>query len=325
MTPGERSAGLGVYRDPRVLRMLFLGFSAGLPLLLVLGTLSFRLREAGIDLRTIGFMSWIGLCWGFKWAWAPLVDQAPLPWLTARLGRRRAWLLAAQLGIALSLAGMAAVDPASRLDALAALALATAFLGATQDIALDAYRIEMAPPEEQAALAASYQTGYRIAMIWSGAGALAIAAAGDARGLDGWRLAYGLMAASAFVGVAATLMSPERPCRRREPPAARRRTALAWLSECALAPFQDFFRRMGWGAAAVLALIATYRISDVVMGVMANPFYLDLGFTKQEIAAVSKVFGVLMTLAGAFLGGWITSRIGVMRALMLGGFLSAAT
>ena len=170
--------------------MLFLGFSSGLPLLLVLGTLSFWLREGGIDLKTIGFMSWAGLCWGLKWVWAPLVDRLRIPLLTRRLGRRRAWLLLSQIGLAAGLAAMAFCDPARNLDTVIACALVTAFFGATQDISLDAFRIESGNEKEQAAFAAMYQTGYRFAMLWSGAGALAIAAAFDAGSGEGWRIAY---------------------------------------------------------------------------------------------------------------------------------------
>ncbi|MFZ5540442.1 MAG: MFS transporter, partial [Pseudomonadota bacterium] len=151
---------LRVYAEPPVARMLLLGFSAGLPLLLVFGTLSFWLREAGVDRTTIGFLSWVALAYAFKWAWAPLVDRLPLPWLTRRLGRRRSWLLAAQCAVAAGLVGMALADPQAQLGTLAAFALLTAFASATQDIALDAYRIESAPVDRQAALAAAYQTGY---------------------------------------------------------------------------------------------------------------------------------------------------------------------
>lgn len=314
---------LAVYREPAALRMLFFGFSSGLPLLLVFGTLSFWMREAGVDLKTIGFMSWVGLCWGFKWVWAPLVDSLPLPVLTRRLGRRRAWLLLAQLGLTASLTGMALTDPAADLFKMALLALATAFFGATQDVALDAYRIESAQEKEQAALAATYQMGYRIAMIWSGAGALAIAAAAEGSALGAWRTAYLVMALSMAVGIVTTLLSqePER-CAVRQ---TQHRSPAQWFYESACCPFIDFFSRFGKWALVILLLIATYRISDVVMGVMANPFYADLGFSKEEVAAVSKVFGVVMTLVGAFIGGVVAVQIGVMKTLFVGGLLSALT
>ena len=314
-----------VYLAPASLRMLTLGFSAGLPLLLVLGTLSFRLREAGVDRSTIGYLSWVGLAYGFKWAWAPLVDRVPLPGLTAWLGRRRSWLLLAQLGVAAGLVGMAMADPRVSLAGVVWCALAVAFASATQDIALDAYRIESAPTEQQPALAASYQMGYRLAMIWAGAGVLWLAARaqGGAAGYDNaaWQLAYLVMAGSMVIGVLTVLLSPEpAPL-----PLAPTRSAAEWLRGALIEPFADFFRRYRWHAALILALIAIYRISDVVMGIMANPFYVDMGYTKDEVAAVTKVYGVIMTLAGAFVGGSLALRFGVMRILMLGAVLSALT
>ena len=317
---------LRVYLEPATWRMLFLGFSAGLPLLLVLGTLSFRLREAGIDRTTIGYLSWVGLAYGFKWAWAPLVDRLPLPGLTRWLGRRRAWLLLSQAAIVGGLAGMALVDPQQQLQALVLCALVVAFGSATQDIALDAFRIESAGTERQAALAAAYQTGYRLAMIWAGAGVLWIAARAEVAGATAyqqgaWEVAYGAMAASMAVGVLTVLLSPE-PARRALPPA---RDLAGWMREAVVEPFADFVRRYRWQAALILALIAVYRISDVVMGIMANPFYVDMGYTKDEVAAVTKVYGVVMTLAGTLVGGVLALRLGVMRVLMLGALLSAIT
>lgn len=316
------AGALSVYKKPATLRMFFLGFSSGLPLLLVLGTLGFWLRESGVDLKTIGFMSWVGLCWGMKWLWAPLVDRLRLPYLTRAFGRRRAWLFSAQIGLMISLGVLAFVNPARELALTGFLAAATAFFGATQDIAIDAYRIESGTEKEQAAFAAAYQTGYRIAMIWAGAGALAIAGAFESSAWGGWRVAYLTMSASMLVGLITTLVSPTEPVHGVAGPTS---SFSQWLYEAAYLPFKDFFSRFGWWALVVLALIATYRISDVVMGVMANPFYQDLGFTKQEVAAVSKVFGVVMTLVGAFIGGVVAVRIGVMKTLFAGAVLSSAT
>ncbi len=316
------AGALSVYKKPATLRMFFLGFSSGLPLLLVLGTLGFWLRESGVDLKTIGFMSWVGLCWGMKWLWAPLVDCLRLPYLTRAFGRRRAWLFSAQIGLMISLGVLAFVNPARELALTGFLAAATAFFGATQDIAIDAYRIESGTEKEQAAFAAAYQTGYRIAMIWAGAGALAIAGAFESSAWGGWRVAYLTMSASMLVGLITTLVSPTEPVHGVAGPTS---SFSQWLYEAAYLPFKDFFSRFGWWALVVLALIATYRISDVVMGVMANPFYQDLGFTKQEVAAVSKVFGVVMTLVGAFIGGVVAVRIGVMKTLFAGAVLSSAT
>ncbi|WP_418146487.1 AmpG family muropeptide MFS transporter [Variovorax paradoxus] len=324
---------LKVYLEPATLRMLALGFSAGLPLLLVLGTLSFRLREAGIDRTTIGYLSWVGLAYGFKWVWAPLVDRLPLPPLTTLLGRRRGWLLLAQGMVVAGLVGMALNDPRQGLAPLIWCALLVAFGSATQDIALDAFRIESAETRKQAALAAAYQTGYRLAMIWAGAGVLwvaawaevapaAAAATGAAAYQNGaWKTAYLVMAASMAVGVLTVLLSPE-PVRRVLP---KPKNAAEWLQSVLIEPFADFIRRYKWQAALILSLIAIYRISDVVMGIMANPFYVDMGFTKDEVATVSKIYGVVMTLAGAFVGGVLSMRLGVMRVLMLGAVLSAAS
>lgn len=338
-------ADLRVYAEPRVARMLLLGFSAGLPLLLVLGTLSYRLREAGIDRTTIGFLSWVGLAYGFKWVWAPLVDRLPLPLLTSFLGRRRGWLLAAQIVIVVGLTGMALTDPVLDLHRLVAFALLVAFASATQDIALDAFRIESAELSRQAAMAAAYQVGYRAAMITASAGALWIAASFDPDEATyqhfPWLVAYLCMAACIGIGMATVLFSSEPTASvppetlRREHSATLRLHArhlpealagtLAWFYAAVVSPFLDFVLRYRWHAVLVLALISTYRISDIVLGVMSNPFYRDMGFTKDEVAAVSGVYGVIMTLTGAAVGGLLTLRLGVMRVLFLGAALSALT
>ena len=317
---------LKIYLEPPSLRMLALGFSAGLPLLLVLGTLSFRLREAGIDRTTIGYLSWVGLAYAFKWVWSPLVDRLPLPLLSSWLGMRRSWLLLAQCLVIAGLCGMALHDPRVSLPVVVGWALLAAFGSATQDVALDAFRIESAAIDRQAALAASYQTGYRLAMIWAGAGVLWIAARAELAGATGyqpqaWRLAYLVMAASMSIGMLTVLWSPEPLPRTLKPS----RSLGEWLRGALIAPFADFISRYRWQAALILSLIAVYRISDVVMGIMANPFYVDMGYTKDEVAAVTKVFGVFMTLLGAFVGGSLSLRLGVMRVLMLGAVLSAGS
>lgn len=319
------SQAFKVYAQPTSLRMLALGFSAGLPLLLVLGTLSFWLREADIDRTTIGFLSWVGLAYAFKWVWSPLVDRLPLPALTRMLGRRRSWLLFSQLLIVAGLLGMSFMDPKQSLQTLVLCAVLVAFGSATQDIALDAYRIESAKVDDQAALAATYQTGYRLAMIWAGAGVLWVAAQvqGDVQGymVQAWHVAYTAMAASMLVGMITVLLSPEPEAR----PMAPARNAAEWIKGALIAPFTDFIGRYRWQALLLLALIGLYRVSDVVMGIMANPFYVDMGYTKEEVAAVTKVFGVIMTLLGGFVGGTMAVRWGVMRVLMLGAVLSACT
>jgi MFS transporter, PAT family, beta-lactamase induction signal transducer AmpG len=315
-----------VYAEPPTLRMLTLGFSAGLPLLLVLGTLSFWLREAGVNRATIGHLSWVGLAYGFKWCWAPLVDRMPIPILTRLMGRRRSWLLLSQVAIMAGIVGMALNDPKVSLMPVVWCALLVAVASATQDIALDAFRIESADTQRQAALAAAYQTGYRMAMIWAGAGVLWIAARAEVANVANyqhaaWQTAYFWMAASMLVGTITVLLSAE-PARKELPPA---KNVQEWLKSALVEPFADFIKRYQWQAALILALIAIYRISDVVMGIMANPFYVDMGYTKDEVAAVTKVFGVIMTLLGAFIGGVMSMRWGVMRVLMLGAVLSAVS
>lgn len=334
-----------VYTHPRVLGMLSLGFSAGLPLLLILGTLSFWLREAGIDRATIGHLSWIGLAYSFKWLWSPLVDRLSLPLLTRLLGRRRAWLLLSQIIITVALVGMALTDPVVDLAQLVFFALAVAFASATQDIALDAYRIEAVAVELQGAMAATYQAGYRIAMILASAGVLWIAAAVDPSASAyehlPWRIAYLVMAASMAVGIITTLIirEPDAPYnhlisdneRIAQHALAtwnlhpRIKNLLVWLYGALIAPFRDFIVRHGQQALLILSLIAIYRISDVVMGVMSNPFYVDMGYSKDEVATISKVYGVIMTIAGAAIGGVLTVKLGIMRTLFLGAVLSAAT
>lgn len=336
---------LSIYTHPRVLGMLSLGFSAGLPLLLILGTLSFWLREAGIDRTTIGHLSWIGLAYSFKWLWSPLVDRMPLPVLTRVFGRRRAWLLLSQIVIALALIGMASTDPVINLSHMVFFALAVAFASATQDIALDAYRIEAVALELQGAMAATYQAGYRAAMILASAGVLWIAASVDSSAGTydhlPWRFAYLVMAGCMSVGIVTTLIirEPDVPFSRllsenehharhvlaRWHLGPRLTSFLVWLYGALIAPFRDFIVRHGKQALLILALIALYRISDVVMGVMSNPFYVDMGYTKEEVATVSKVYGVLMTILGAAIGGLLIVRIGIMRTLFIGAVLSAVT
>ena len=317
---------LSAYTQIITLRMFFLGFSAGLPLLLVLGTLGFWLREAGIDRSTIGYLSWIGLIYGLKWIWAPLVDRLTLPVLSKLLGRRKAWLLMAQIIVIIGLVGMSMSDPSQQVHAVAWFAIMVALGSATQDIALDAFRIESADSKMQGVLAAAYQTGYRFAMIWAGAGVLWIAARAQNTPSNvydhhGWQIAYLCMAASMLVGIITVLFSKEKTFVPKE----AAHSIQSWIKQAFLEPFTDFLKRYKWHAVLILSLIAVYRISDVVMGIMANPFYVDMGYTKNEVASVSKIYGVIMTLVGAFIGGALTIRFGIYRILMLGAILSAAS
>lgn len=315
------------YTEPAALRMLLLGFSAGLPFVLVGSTLGRRLREAGVDLGTIGFLTWIAMAYSFKWAWAPLVDRLPLPFLHRRLGRRRSWMLLAQSMVLLGLLGMALSDPRMGLLPLVCCALVVALSSATQDIALDAFRIESAGHERQGMLAATYQTGYRMAMLWAGAGVLWFAARFETPGSGyqqgAWMLAYAVSALSMLPGMLTVLWSPEpaqAPTLSGPAPSLRQ-----ILEESLVAPFADFLQRYRWQGALILAMIGVYRISDVVMGAMATPFYADMGFSKDEVAAITKLFGLWLTLIGAFVSGILVMRWGVMRVLMLGAALSAAS
>jgi len=318
-----------VYAHPRVWAMLFLGFSAGLAFPLVLTTLSARLRQSGIDRTTIGYFSLVGLAYSLKYFWSPIVDRMPLP-LLQRLGRRRSWMLLAQCGIVCGLLLLAWADPAVDAVRVAWLAVFTAFAAATQDIAVDAYRIEAVSQEWQGAMAATYQIGYQCALICGGAGALAAAAG------FGWSTAYSIMAACAFVGIATTLLISEPEARIDRSTLAQEarvtaflersahwppllRHAAAWLIGAVVCPFVDFFSRNGWRAGLpILLLILTYRLNYVTMGVAANTFYLDLGFTLNQIALVSKVYGILMTLLGALLAGLLIKRFGIPKTLLVG-------
>jgi len=327
---------LRIYTKIRVIRMLFLGFSAGLPLLLLLGTLSFRLREAGLDLALIGFFSWIGLTYAFKWAWAPLVDQLPVPLLTKALGRRRSWLICSQLLVIIGLSGLAFSDPSISITAVIWFSLLTAIGSATQDIALDAFRIDSAGTEDQGAMAATYQIGYRVAMLVASAGALFLADlfSSNSSGYDdtAWSVSYLIMAGLMLIGVITALLSPEPrvPSTSEEEIKSTNRASLLlrlkrWLVNAGIMPFVDFVKRYKRQAILILVMISIYRISDVVMGVMANPFYVDIGFSKQEIATVTKLFGVIMTLLGAVIGGVFVKHFGALRMLIVGAILTSST
>jgi PAT family beta-lactamase induction signal transducer AmpG len=325
-----------VYRHPRVATMLFLGFSAGLPYLLVFSTLTAWLRDYGISRTAIGFFSWVGITYSIKVLWAPVVDRIGLGWLTRRLGQRRGWMLLAQLAIIVGLSGMALVDPTESLRPVVLLALLVAFGSATQDISVDAFRIEAIDDDRQGAMAASYLLGYRLALLAAGAGALHLAGTWD------WAVAYGTMAALMLVGVVTVLVITE-PAHRIDPEtedieselvekteqavhmSSRLRRAIDWFVAAVVAPFVEFFRRNQSQALWILLLIAVYRLSDITMGIMANPFYLDLGFDKHQIANVTKFFGFFMTIIGAGLGGVLVMRYGLKKPLMLGAVLVAST
>jgi PAT family beta-lactamase induction signal transducer AmpG len=321
------------YKHPRVLAMLFLGFSAGLPFMLVFSTLSAWLREVGVERATIGMLSWVGIIYSIKFFWAPVVDRLRLPLFHRLLGRRRSWMLLAQVGIAVGLFNMAHLNPVGHLGAMAALALLVAFSSATQDVAIDAWRIEAVPQSMQGVMAAAYQLGYRIAIMVASAGALWIAAD------FGWTAAYTAMAVMVGVGIMTTLVIAEPQPRVAQQSLAQEQRVIDWLERKAhwpaamqqagswfvgavVCPFVDFFTRYGKQLAVLmLAFIASYRLTDFTMGVMANPFYLDVGYTLKEIAAVAKGYGVIMSILGTILGGVAVARLGTVRSLVVGSLL----
>ncbi len=394
MTTDKRTflQALAVFAERRSLVMLALGFAAGLPNLLIFDTLSAWLRDAGLSLEVIGFFSLATLAYSLKFIWAPLVDRTHIPFLTKLFGHRRSWMLAMQAGVILGLWLIAGTNPANDLGRMALLAVLVGFTAATQDIVIDAWRIEAVDESRQGAMAAAYQWGYRIAMIVAGAVPLILAES------YGWNLSYAVMAALMSVGVAAVLLAPRekahtiRPIPVGDVPSRPALEVVEWLGRLALiafaaliigsgltgdpslllpegaalaqawtaketgvfiqfaavvagfavlvgacwplpmktrpgaylagsfgAPLVDFFQRFAGTAALILALICLYRVSDFVLNIM-NPFYLDLGFTKTEIAEVRKVFGVIASVVGVFLGGLAIARLGLMRSLLIGAF-----
>jgi MFS transporter, PAT family, beta-lactamase induction signal transducer AmpG len=396
---------LRAFFHPRVITMLFYGFSAGIPILLIFSSLGLWLREAGIERSAVTFFSWAALGYSFKFVWAPLIDRLPVPFLTRLMGRRRAWILVAQLMVVTAILWMAMTDPLAGEGQLTMMALAAVLLGfssATQDIVIDAYRIESAESDLQALMSSTYIAGYRIGMLAAGAGALFLASYfGSEKGAysyQAWQWTYMLMALTMLVGIITTLVisEPERNRSRAENHTTRdylgflgmfviavfgfiltfyysadaaavaKKTLQEWFGNKHLAgflvelvrlasavivagfvakltimsalvnsdmvretynaPLKDFFQRYGLGLAwLLLALVGLYRISDIVLGVISNVFFQDLGFTKTEIAGVVKTFGVFMTILGGFLGGALSIRYGVMKILFVGALLTVLT
>ena len=378
---------LSLLLSGRSLRMLLLGFSSGLPILLVFSTLSVWLIKAGVQRDVVTFFSWAGIAYGFKFVWSPLIDRIPLPYLAQRFGHRRAWLLVSQLCIMAAILFTAATDPATSLVWTAVGAVAIGFTSATQDIVIDAYRIESAPPRMQAFLSAAYVAGYRVAMLTAGAGSLWFAAwlGAETYDPDTWTTVYRIMAGFMLVGILATLLSPEPDVGGQvaSDKVVQLKLFLAFIAGVAgliamfnlfpdtpgdlgpftklffntvrlfvslgaaglvlyclaklrfvpaaearksyVEPFTDFVARYGKAAVVILALIGIYRIADIVMGAVANVFYLEMGFDIAQIATYSKFYGLVATIAGGFLGGILASRIGVMRGLFIGAVLAAAS
>lgn len=403
-TPSARTSWLDTlssFKDPRVMTMLAFGFSAGLPILLIFSSLSLWLREADVARSAVTYFSWAALGYSFKFVWAPLTDRLPIPFLTARLGRRRSWLLLSQISIVLAIVLMANTDPSQTLTMMAVAAVLLGFSSATQDIVIDAYRVEVASQDMQALLSSTYVAGYRIGMVIAGAGAISLASyfgsTSEVYVYSAWQMAYLAMAACMSIGILTTFVVKEPAISQTQLSlpthmyvrfflmflvavtafvavfnatsdiakaskstlkavfdnralasllveslrlcvaisvsglvawfmVASRLTPKDVVHDTYLAPVKDFFQRYGLQTAwLLLALVGLYRISDIVMGVIANVFYQDMGFTKLEIAGASKTFGLLMTIAGGFLGGVLSIRFGVYKILWLGAILSAAT
>ncbi len=312
---------VSVYFEYRTFLIFLLGFSSGLPLLLVYGTLSAWLHDQGVSLSVIGWFSIASSAYALKFMWAPLVDRCPLPVLTRMLGQRRSWLVFAQLSVMAAILMLGSSDPTVSLGWTALWAVVLAFASATQDIVVDAYRIEILDEPKMGAGAANYVIGYRVATFASGAGALIIA------DQAGWFAAYAVMAALVCIGLVATLIGPE-PDRqiadediKARDRSSRLKRVLTVLHRAVWMPFKDFMTHRHWPT--ILLFIALYKYGDALLGVMANPFYLDIGFTKTEIGLVTKGFGLAMTLLGGILGGAFVARFGTLKALMIGGILQA--
>jgi PAT family beta-lactamase induction signal transducer AmpG len=307
---------LAQYTDRRVMLILPLGFASGIPLLLTFSTLSAWFATAGVSRATIGAFALVGTPYAFKFLWSPLIDRLPPP---IPIGRRRGWGVAIQLALIAATLGLGSCNPKTDLARMGALAILVAFLSASQDVVIDAYRVEILTPEQQGPGAAMIQTGYRIAMLISGAGALFIAAR------YGWFAAYATMAALLSVGVLVFIFGPEptKPPEVQPHPAKGRWDAIRdWLATAVIEPFADFMRRPAWPA--IVLFIVGYKLGEAMAGVMAMPLYISLGYSLNEIAAVSKLVGFFATVVGALVGGVVTSKLGVMRALILCGILQSA-
>lgn len=304
-----------IYFDRRMTVMTALGFSSGFPLLLVFGTLNLWLKDSGISYALIGMFSLVKTPYSFKWAWAPFIDRIKLP-LFSRLGRRRGWALLTQILLMMAIAGMAMTNPAQTPALMAFFAVLVVIASASQDVVLDAFRIESFNNKEQAAGSAIFVLGYRLGLIFSGAGALWLAS------IMSWHNVYLIMSLGAVVGMVTVLCSkePKRDERYKEPEA---KTFKDFIETAVYEPFADFMKRPHWGL--ILLFIFLYRMSDAYMGPMAYPFYDDMGFSKAQIAYVSKIYGMIATIAGGIVGGVVLNRIGIMKGLMVCGILQGLT
>ena len=323
-------ASLAVYRQPRVIAILFLGFSSGLPLALTFGTLTLWLTESGISKTSIGLFALAGTPYTFKFLWSPLIDQLAIPWLGKRFGRRRSWILLTQFALIISIFGLGWSDPGINPYTTAIFALTTAFCSASQDIVIDAYRVEILDERDYGAGAAMVVLGYRLGMLVSGAGALYLASSFD------WFITYGIMAAAMSVGIVTILLNPEPATKQssesieqeqkiksyidqRPSLTGWRSRAVIWIYGSMVAPFAEFMNRKGW--LLTLLFILLYKFGDALAGVMSNPFFVELGFSKIEIANVSKLFGLAALIIGSFIGGILVKKVGIMKGLLWCGLL----
>jgi MFS transporter, PAT family, beta-lactamase induction signal transducer AmpG len=309
------------YLRPKTLSMLLLGFSSGLPFLLVANTFGYWLRDEHTSLTAIGFLSWVGIAYSLKFLWAPVMDRVDLP-LFKRLGHRRGWMMFSQIVVALGLCAMGGTGTHAGLGRLGALALVVAFAAATQDIVIDAWRIESADDgEEQGLLASAYQFSYRLAILATDSLILIVAAA------VGWRMSYGIYGACMVIGIIATSLAKE-PEQADAVIDKKQREAPLWTPlgffDAVVGPFIAFFRAHGWLALLMLMAISLYRLPDYIMGPMANPYYHDIGLSKQTVGAVRGSIGAIATFAGIAAGGFCSLKLGYMRALIIGGILQAA-
>ncbi|MBR7159059.1 MAG: MFS transporter [Alphaproteobacteria bacterium] len=301
---------LKVYLKPNVLALFFLGFACGVPYFLIFSTLSFWQKEAGMSLAVIGFFALCRLPYSIKFLWAPFLDKVKLPWISAKLGRRRSWGILFQIGLIFSLLGLSMVKPVEQTSLMMVMAFLVAFFSASQDIVVDAWRIESVSVDEQAVANTVYTFGYRAAMFAAVAGALFMA-----ENIP-WAEVYRILPVTILVGMFAFLVvkEPNIPGEQKVP---------ATLKEAVIMPLKDFLTRPHW--LLILLFILFYKMGEVTLGIMANPFYLDVGFSKTEIAAIIKIYGVGATIAGGFIGGLLTVRYGVMKMLLLAGMLQAVS
>ncbi|MFA5623913.1 MAG: MFS transporter [Bradymonadales bacterium] len=310
-----------VYTQPSILKVLLLGFSSGLPLLLLGSTLSARLTESGLDLSTIGLFALVGIPYSIKFLWAPFVDQLRLPFIRSHLAHRKSWAILSQICLALCFVALALLDPQLQTPLIAAFALLTAFFSSLQDIIIDALRVELLEDEDQGAGAGAAVLGYRIGMLLAGAGAMFAAS------YYSWSAVYGGFAFFMLPGIL-TVLSITKLSSKAEKARAKddevmckneNSGALCWIKRAVILPFVDFFRRDG--AILILLFIALFKLGDAMAGAMTMPFYLKMDYSKIEIASVSKVFGLIATLGGALIGGVLVKRMGMMKSLILCGVL----